>query len=209
MITIYIFDLDDTLIPSDERTARAMALVAEAGGERAKVSAAAAVLWQEVAAGRLTMEEKWRQEALAGGVSAEVAERFAAILGAFEEAYDDALPLLERLTAEGHRLAIISNGPPGDHQRAKLRRAGLDRFFGDAVFISCEVGCEKPDPRIFHHALQALGVTAAEALYVGDKPEHDAGAAVKAGLHGVWIDRRNSPAPAPTGVRRITTLAEL
>lgn len=209
MITTYIFDLDDTLIPSDGRTARAYGFLAEAGADKAKQSEAGRRLWQEVAGGRLSMEEKLRREALAGGVSDEVAERFVAMMHEFEPAYEDALPLLERLVSEGRRLAIISNGPPGDHQRAKLRTAGLDRFFGDFVFISCEVGVEKPDPRIFQHALRVLGVRPEEAVYVGDKAEHDAGAAVAAGLHGVWVDRRGIVAPVPPGVRRITSLSEL
>jgi FMN phosphatase YigB (HAD superfamily) len=92
MINAYIFDLDDTLIPSDERTARAYARLAAAGADQAKVATAGTALWHEVAE---------------------------------------------------------------------------------------------------------------------DKAEHDAEAAVKAGLQGVWLDRRNSATTVPAGVRRITSLAEL
>ncbi|MFZ5827138.1 MAG: HAD family hydrolase [Bacillota bacterium] len=209
MITTYIFDLDDTLIPYDPREQRAYALLAAAGADTERTRAMNLSLWPEVAIGRLPIEEKWRREALAGGVAAEVAERFVAALVDFDPAYEDALPVLERLAAAGTRLAIITNGPPGDHQRAKLRKTGLDRFFGDFVFISSEVGAAKPDPRIFHHALEALGVTPAESLYVGDKAEHDAAAAAAVGMQGVWLDRRGSSSPAPAGVRRITTLTQL
>lgn len=209
MITTYIFDLDDTLIPSEERAARARTLLAEAGADFTKLRLAGDPLWLEVVAGRLTLEEKWYKEALASGVSAAIADRYVAVLTDFEPAYADARPLLEKLVARGHRLAIISNGPPGDHQRAKLRKAELDGFFGEFVFISSEVGAEKPDARIFHHALSRLGVRPQEALYVGDKAEHDAGAAAAAGLHGVWIDRRNTSKAAPAGVRKIISLAEL
>lgn len=209
MITTYIFDLDDTLVPYDPRERRAYDLLAGAGADRERMMTANLALWPEVAIGRLCIEEKWRQEALAGGVAPAAAERFVAAMVDFDPAYPDALPLLERLAEAGHRLAIITNGPPGDHQRAKLRRAGLDRFFGEAVFISSEVGAAKPDPRIFQHTLAALGARPEESLYVGDKPEHDAAAAAAVGLHGVWIDRTGSASPAPAGVRRITSLAEL
>lgn len=209
MINTYIFDLDDTLIPYRPRDGRAYALLREAGADHAAMMATSHALWPEVDGGRLTIEEKWRREALAGGVSLEVAERFVAAMIDFDPAYDDALPLLKRLAAAGHRLAVISNGPPGEHQRAKLRRAGLDRFFGDLVFISSEVGAAKPDPRIFHHGLQVLGARPEEALYVGDKALHDAAAAAVVGMQGVWIDRLDSQDPVPPGVRRITTLADL
>lgn len=95
------------------------------------------------------------------------------------------------------------------YQRAKLRTARLDRFFGEFVFISSEVGAAKPDAHIFHHALQVLGSRPEEALYVGDKADHDAAAAVAAGMLGIWIDRRGSEGRVPPGVRRITTLADL
>ncbi|MFZ5815619.1 MAG: HAD family hydrolase [Bacillota bacterium] len=209
MINTYVFDLDDTLIPYEPREARAYALLAPCGIDAERMMAANLRLWPEVAAGRLSIEEKWRLEALEGGAPAEGAERFVAAMVDFDPAYADALPVLERLAAAGHRLAVITNGPPGDHQRAKLRRAGLDRFFGERVYISGEIGAAKPDARIFLHALRDLGVQPHEALYVGDKAEHDAAAAAAVGMQGVWIDRRGSGSPAPAGVRRIRSLLEL
>ncbi len=209
MITTYIFDLDDTLIPYGPREDRAYALLRQGGVDIAQAMTANLSLWPQVAIGRLAIEEKWYQEALAGGASGDLAERFVTAMVDFDPAYDDALPVLERLVAGGHRLAVITNGPPGEHQRAKLRQAGLDRFFGDWFFISSEVGAAKPDPRIFLHALQAMGAMPEEALYVGDKSEHDAAAATAVGMQGVWIDRLGSREPVPAGVRRITTLADL
>ena len=93
--------------------------------------------------------------------------------------------LLEGL-AEQHRLAVVSNGGP--RQREKLARAGLERFFArERVLISCEVGCEKPDPRIFERALAALELGAAEVLHVGDDPARDIVGAHGAGLASCWV----------------------
>lgn len=209
MITTYVFDLDGTLVASEDRERRAFALLAAAGAEMERVRTASRALWPEVCASRIHIDEKFRQEALAGGVSAAAAEQFVAVMNESVPAYADALPVLERLAGAGYRLAVITNGPPGDHQRAKLRSAGLDRFFGEFVFISCEVGVAKPDPRIFHHALNALGSRPEEALFVGDSLEHDAAGAVGAGLQGLWIHRHGSDRALPAGVRRITTLAEI
>jgi FMN phosphatase YigB (HAD superfamily) len=49
------------------------------------------------------------------------------------------------------------------------------RFF-TAIVISGEVGIRKPDPRIFHLALQRTGLQPEEVVYVGDTEEDIAGA---------------------------------
>ena len=81
----------------------------------------------------------------------------------------------------GHyKLGLITNGDT-DAQRGRLQATGLAPFF-DAVLISDEAGCAKPDPRIFAIALDALGVSAPEALFVGDSIEHDYEGAQNAGI---------------------------
>jgi putative hydrolase of the HAD superfamily len=53
---------------------------------------------------------------------------------------------------------------------------------------SGDVGVDKPDPRIFHIALDALGVTADRAWYVGDTPLIDVVGARRAGVHPFVMD---------------------
>ena len=77
---------------------------------------------------------------------------------------------LARLRAAGIRLGIVSNSD-GRVEQA-LEAAGLRDYF-DVVVDSALVGVEKPDPAIFRAALDALGVAAGEALYVGDLYEVD------------------------------------
>ncbi len=62
------------------------------------------------------------------------------------------------------------------------------RAYPDAA-PSSEVGAAKPDPRIFHHACDGLGLEKEEVAYVGDRRETDAIAATDAGLRGIWLDR--------------------
>lgn len=208
MITTYIFDLDGTLVPYAPREQQALARLAEGGADLERFRAINGDQWPDVEAGRLTIEAKWYRQALAAGASEEAANRFVADMTAFDPAYPDVLPLLQEL-APHKKLGVITNGPPGDHQRAKLRAAGLDRFFGDRVVISAEVGAAKPNPAIFHHALVALGATAESALFVGDSLNADAAGAVGAGLTGVWLDRENKGGALPEGVLRICSLADL
>ena len=63
-------------------------------------------------------------------------------------------------------------------QRVKI----LDAF--DQVIISAEVGLMKPDERIFHLALERLGVPPGEAVFVDDFAQNVDGAR-SAGLHAI------------------------
>jgi putative hydrolase of the HAD superfamily len=91
---------------------------------------------------------------------------------------------LARLKAAGLLLGVVSNSE-GRVEQA-LEAAGLLDYF-DVVVDSGVLGIEKPDPRIFQAALQALGVAPEEALYVGDLYEVDVVGAQAAGIEAVLV----------------------
>lgn len=94
-------------------------------------------------------------------------------------------PMLDRLRAAGLRLVVVSNSD--GTVAAKLARAGLaDRF--DAIVDSHLVGAEKPDSRIFEHALASSGVARERTLHVGDLYHVDVTGARAAGLHAALLD---------------------
>jgi putative hydrolase of the HAD superfamily len=76
--------------------------------------------------------------------------------------------------ASGGRTAFLSNGVPEIVGHLRTAR-GLDRAF-DAVVVSCEVGCLKPDPRIYQLCLDRLGLGAEETLFADDRLENVEGA---------------------------------
>jgi putative hydrolase of the HAD superfamily len=78
---------------------------------------------------------------------------------------------LARLRSLGLALAIVANWDCGLHDH--LDRAGIAV---DTVVTSAEAGVAKPHPRIFHIALERLGVPPARALHVGDSPADEEGA---------------------------------
>jgi putative hydrolase of the HAD superfamily len=124
--------------------------------------------------------------------------------------YDDTLPCLDWLRAAGVRLAAVTNAS-GDHQRIKLEKLGIARFF-DTVVIAGELGVAKPDPLIFHTACARLGVPVEATVHVGDLLDADAIGARDAGLHGVWLDRSVTACHdvrARPGVHVIESLADL
>jgi putative hydrolase of the HAD superfamily len=99
--------------------------------------------------------------------------------------YDGIVPALQRLRERGLRLALVSNSE--GTVEALIERLALSRYF-DAVVDSWHVGVTKPDPAIFLHALERLGVGAGEAVMVGDSMKADVGGAIAAGIRAVLID---------------------
>lgn len=98
----------------------------------------------------------------------------------------EAPPVLDRLSQLGKRLAVISNSEDGQVGQL-LGGMGIDHYF-EAALDSYLFGTAKPDPRIFREAVEKLGVSPAEALYVGDMYTQDVVGARRAGLQGVLYD---------------------
>ncbi len=99
------------------------------------------------------------------------------------EGVSDTVQELSREYAVG----VITNWNGEDEQRHKLRHLGLETFIRHLI-VSSVVGFEKPDPRIFGHALSLAGVTAQDAVFVGDRLDVDIGGAHVAGMRAVWFN---------------------
>lgn len=92
---------------------------------------------------------------------------------------------LDAFRQAGLRLVVVSNSD-GTVEQALANR-GLRAFF-DVVVDSYLVGFEKPDPRIFEHALVESGANPARTLHVGDMYFADIVGARRAGLHALLLD---------------------
>jgi HAD superfamily hydrolase (TIGR01549 family) len=128
-----------------------------------------------------------------------LSERYIALQRAGHPLDPGAAELVRRAAAVGP-VAIVTNGPP-DIQRLKIEQTGLANAFS-VIVISGELGIGKPDPRIFGHALEALGALSApgtraidpgDAVMVGDSWERDIEGALGAGLRAVWISHGSEP----------------
>jgi HAD superfamily hydrolase (TIGR01509 family) len=106
----------------------------------------------------------------ADGLLARMFERF--------EHVPDMAGLVRRARAAGIRTALLSNSWGNDYPRD-----GWDGMF-DVVVISGEVRMRKPEPAIFAHTLDLLGLAAAQCVFVDDlRP--NVRAAVELGFVGV------------------------
>jgi putative hydrolase of the HAD superfamily len=139
-----------------------------------------------------------------GGLTARLAERF---IEDARASLRDSGRVLTRLAGR-HRLGIVSNfyGNLG----AVCADAGLTPVLG-VIADSTAVGWSKPDPRIFRHALDALGVSAAEARFIGDSRPRDMEGARALAMPHVWlVDPAVAPgAPCCPGDPVIRSLDEL
>jgi len=113
--------------------------------------------------------------------------------------YADVPEVVERLSREGYRLAIVtSKATPIAHQ--SLAHVGLDAYFQTVVGYE-DTARHKPHPEPVLQALTRLGVTTDDSVFVGDSP-HDihagraAGVATVAALWGAF-DRETLAAAEP------------
>jgi putative hydrolase of the HAD superfamily len=94
------------------------------------------------------------------------------------ELYPEVPGVLKQLQKD-FQLAVISNFD--GRLRFILQHLRISKYFAH-VFISSELGADKPDPEIFWRALKLIHLNPNEVLHVGDDPERDWKAAKAAGL---------------------------
>jgi putative hydrolase of the HAD superfamily len=107
--------------------------------------------------------------------------------------------MVEGIKERGYPLALVADGPVGTFQNVLTQHQLYHHF--DALAISGAVGAEKPDARMFHHALAQLQIDPADygrVVMVGNNLERDIKGANALGLITVWLDwaPRRSKIPA-------------
>jgi len=116
--------------------------------------------------------------------------------------FPDTIEMLEKLK-KSYRILLVSNTDSFSVESV-LDKYDLRKYF-DAIYLSCDLGLLKSNPKMFEAILEKEGIKAEDAIMVGDSIESDLIGAENAGIKGILLDRnnkRNHP-------NRITTLAEL
>lgn len=158
-------------------------------------------LWQsgELSADELRAERIRRLVAESGGPELDPAEA-RELSDAYRQAYLEARrpvagapELLAEVRRRGARVVAVTNNLVSE-QEDKLRHIGVRHLF-DELVISEAAGVNKPDPAIFELALRAAGVTANEAVMLGDSWENDVLGAIGSGIAAAWLDRTGMGVP--------------
>jgi putative hydrolase of the HAD superfamily len=131
------------------------------------------------------------------------------------ELYPDVIPALAELReVPGLAIGVVSDW--GSNLEEIVAGLRLDRYL-DFTLASGAVGVAKPDPSFFRLALERAGVSAGEAVMVGDSVRADVAGARAAGMLGVLLARPREtdddhPVPGaeiPPGTPVVTSLLEL
>jgi putative hydrolase of the HAD superfamily len=224
-----LFDLDDTIINAYTQPELAwLAVTTEMAGAIAPltpdeattaVGAFARAFWADAQRHRLQRQDlRTARRAIVSGalpaLPAEAANRLADRFTSYRDEqmhlFEGAHDTIDELNRLGVKLALITNGD-GPGQRAKVNRFDLAHRF-DHIQIEGEHGFGKPEERAYRHALEALGVAAADAWMVGDNLEWEVTAPQRLGIWAIWHDPHSLGLPPGSEVRPdriIHRLAEL
>lgn len=208
MINVILWDVDGTLL--DFHAAERVAIrhlferfgLGECTDEMlARYSAINKQYWQRLERGEMTKPEiligRFREFFATEGLDVTVAE-------AFNEAYqhslgdtvaycDDSLSIVRSLQGRV-RQYVVSNGTIVA-QNKKLRLSGLGELM-DGIFLSEQVGVEKPDKGFFDHVFAHIPPTdKGEVLIVGDSLTSDIRGGKNAGILTCWYNPGGETAP--------------
>ena len=218
-----LLDLDDTLYdhsyPSRkaiEETIRLSTALNTAGADSVEVQHRywLELLHVEVAKGARTLDdarrERWWRILQHFGGDTSQANRLADAQREnylrHERAVPGSIEAIAGLRAAGYVLAIVSNNTRSE-QLGKLERLGMIDAFSEIV-VSADHGINKPDARLFHVALDRLGVSVAEAVHVGDSWSADVEGATNAEIQPIWFNRFGATAMR-SGVPEVADLRDL
>jgi len=197
-----------------ERAARAGHVI-DQGSVRASLDAGITALghWKHASSRRLEPREMTHREVVGDFLVADLPTPVRTLLVAeagevLEElnttlSEHEVRPGIRDLIAEAQRrgipLGIVSNAHSGRSHRRLLAAHGLADAFAVQVY-SDEVGMRKPHPRMIELAATALGVSPADAWYVGDTQDRDVVAGRRAGVGAVVLTASKHTDNPPFGI---------
>jgi len=224
MYPYLLFDADGTLF--DFKTAEEAALKAlcdESGIScssqiKTLYSAINQQLWHTFEQGGIAIDalkiERFRQFYAYLGLDADpmdASQRYLDYLAQSDHIYPETVPVLEELHRRGYRISLITNGV-ARVQRGRLAATHTGHFF-EQVFISEELGEQKPDAAYFSLVLDRLEIPVHQTdqiLVIGDSLSSDIQGGINAGLATCWYNPERKPAqPDIKPIYEINHLKEL
>ncbi|MBM6751747.1 HAD family hydrolase [Mediterraneibacter glycyrrhizinilyticus] len=211
--TAVLFDVDDTLY---DQTVPFKEAYSEYFGAGAAVPADVIYpvtrkysdrVYSRAMAGEITMEEMYiyRVQKAFGEFDISITDKEALDfqkIYAGRQRHIHMSPLMERILSfcsEKAELGIITNGPSA-HQWNKVKSLRAERWVPhENIFVSADVGAEKPERKIFDCAKRGMGLEDTEVWFVGDAYPLDVVGALNAGWNAVWMNRRRREKPEDAG----------
>lgn len=213
MVKAILWDVDGTLLDfSAAEKAAIQALFSEFGlgpctdEMVARYAAINDGYWKKLERGEITKQQvllgRFRDFFAELGIDPALAEAFNAryqvALGDTIVYRDDSLQIVKALHGRMKQY-VVSNGTV-IAQTKKLERSHLGEWM-DGIFLSEELGAEKPSPRFFEQVFAALpGIRREEMLIVGDSLTSDMQGGLAAGIPTCWYNPQSLPRPADMAI---------
>ena len=170
----------------------------------------AALAAQDAAAGQsyegfpdLPIEPIFAQLFTAKGVPAgeslptQAAQLYRVLCTEYLRLYPGVKEALAALRADGHRLWLLSNAQAA-YTAPEIRFLGLEPCF-DAMYLSSDYRCRKPDPAFFRVLLDGQKLDPADCLMIGNDATTDVAGANAVGMDALYLHTNLSPQiPAKT-----------
>ena len=113
-------------------------------------------------------------------------DRYQEELGRGHDVVNHALPLVQNLHKDYH-LHIVTNGVVAT-QYSRLKDSTLDQYV-EHIFVSEEIGHQKPKKEYFDHCFSVLGdIKKEEMLIIGDSLSSDMQGGINAGIDTCWFN---------------------
>jgi len=150
--------------------------------------------WHQCERGELGLGEAFTQitaNATEAGIRFDAGELFSSMA---EDPFDRTIvvDLVRSVRARGIRTAVVTNNV-AEYGSTWRKMIPIDELF-DAVIDSCEIGVRKPNPAIYHAALEQLGVHDPSRAVFLDDYEGNVAAARALGMHGILVGYDPQPA---------------
>lgn len=198
--TDLLFDLDDTLLDFGATETQAlrllfatynleMTLQLEKDYKKFNQS-----LWKKLELGTLSRKEllekrfsTFFKEHLALDVDGiATGKQYTSFLAQGHQQIKGAKELLQDLKKAGYQLHVVTNGNK-NIQYKRLDDSHFNRFF-DTIFISEEIGYQKPTKQFFEHVFNKLDLVPNQAIIIGDSLSSDIKGGINAGIDTLWYN---------------------
>ncbi len=213
MVKVILWDVDGTLLDfSAAEKAAIQKLFGEFGlgectdGMVARYSSISGGYWKRLERGEITKAEvlvgRYRDFFSELGIDPALAEpfnaRYQVALGDTVAYRDDSLEIVKALHGRVKQY-VVSNGTV-IAQTKKLERSHLGEWM-DGIFLSEQLGAEKPSPAFFEKVFAALpDIPKVDMLIVGDSLTSDMKGGIAAGIPTCWYNPFRLPRPADMAI---------
>lgn len=207
MITTLLWDVDNTLLDFSAAERAAIRSLFQEYGLGAcseemlqRYAAINMAYWERLERGELTKPEvlagRFREffetEGINTAIAPEFNEKYQLRLGDTIVYRDDSLQIIKSLRGRV-RQYVVSNGTV-TAQTKKLRLSGLGALM-DGIFLSEELGVEKPNVAFFDKVFSVLGdIDRSQVMIVGDSLTSDILGGTNAGIVTCWYNPGGKPA---------------